>query len=54
MVVNYHQWLYGMQSLGPEQTIGEVPGTIFPKGWMDMELFKYWFLKHFLQYAPST
>ena len=35
----------------------EVPGTTYglsDSGWMDMELFKQWFLKHFLCHASSS
>ena len=49
--------IWNTKSLSPGQTIGEVPGTLHgfsPKGWMDQELFKFWFLKHFLRYAPRT
>ena len=49
--------IWNTQSLSAAQTIGEFPGTLHgfsPKGWMDQELFKFWFLKHFLRYAPRT
>ena len=49
--------IWNTKSLSAGQTIGEVPGTLHgfsPKGWMDQELFKFWFLKHFLRYAPRT
>ena len=39
-------------------TIGQVPGTAYglnPKsGWIDGEIFRDWFNKHFLEYAPAT
>ena len=36
--------------------VGEVPGTKYGlsrKGWIDRELFRQWFILHFLRYAPS-
>lgn len=33
----------------------EVPGTLYGlshSGWMNRDLFYYWFLHHFLEYAP--
>ena len=43
-------------SLAKALAEGEVPGTIYglsPNGWMDMELFHLWFIKHFLKYIPA-
>ena len=37
--------------------MGEVPGTTYglsSLGWIDMELFKGWFVNHFLQHAVSA
>ena len=42
--------IWDCQSLSPELTIGEVPGTIYglsKKGWIDYELFDVWFNNHF-------
>ena len=41
----------------PELAIGEVPGTVYDlveSGWMNQELFKLWFERHFLRYAPAA
>ena len=49
--------IWDRQSLSPELTIGEVPGTIYglsKKGWIDYELFDVWFHNHFLRYAPTS
>ncbi len=49
--------IFDRKTLKPELTIGEVPGTIYGlsgNGWIDSELFNFWFLKHFLLYAPPT
>ena len=38
-------------------TVGEVPGTVYgisDKGWMVQHLFKQWFERHFLRYAPAV
>ena len=35
---------------------GEVPGTLYgtsANGWMTHELFRLWFVNHFLAYAPT-
>jgi hypothetical protein len=43
------------QTLKPEFTKGEVPGTIYgtsKKGWTDSDLFNLWFNNHFIAYAP--
>ena len=48
--------VFDRQSLKPEMSRGEVPGTMYgfsKNGWMDMELFEQWFMHHFLAYAPS-
>ena len=40
-----------------EWTKGEVPGTTYglsTRGWIDMDLFKGWFLRHSLQHAVSA
>jgi hypothetical protein len=42
--------------LTKQLTKGEVPGAAYglsSKGWMDMELFREWFVEHFLSYAPA-
>jgi len=44
-------------SLSPELTSGEIPGTIYglsDKEWIDQELLKLWFHHHFLRYAPAV
>lgn len=49
--------IFDRKSLNPKMTEGEVPGTLYglsPNGWINMELFHHWFLRHFLEYAPST
>ena len=49
--------IWDRQTLSPELTVGEVPGTIYglsKKGWIDYELFDVWFNNHFLHYAPTA
>ena len=49
--------IWDHQSLSPELTIGEVPGTIYglsKKGWIDYELFDVWFNNHFLRHVPTV
>ena len=49
--------IWNTETLSPGQTLGEVPGTLHAfssKGWMDQELFYFWFTEHFLRYVPST
>ena len=49
--------IFSGKSLNVEWTKGEVPGTTYglsDNGWMDMDLFKMWFLDHFLKHAVST
>ena len=39
-----------------EYAFGEVPNTYYgcsKNGWMDLELFRDWFVSHFLTYAPT-
>ena len=41
----------------PELAFGEVPGTVYglvQRGWMTQQLFKCWFERHFLRYAPAA
>ena len=48
--------IYDRKTLTKALTKGEVPGAtygLFSKGWMDRELFKDWFIGHFLSYAPA-
>ena len=48
--------IFDCKTLTKELTKGEVPGASYGlsnKGWMDGELFKDWFVGHFLSYAPS-
>ena len=48
--------IFDRVTLNQELTRGEVPGTIYglsKSGWMDTELFKVWFMNHFLKYIPS-
>ena len=49
--------VFDRKTLNQELTRGEVPGTVYglsSNGWMDTELFKYWFMDHFLKYVPSS
>ena len=49
--------IWDHQSLSPELTIGEVPGTIYglsKKGWIDYELFDVRFNNHFLRHVPTV
>ena len=49
--------IWDRKTLSPELARGEVPGTIYglsTSGWMDMELFRIWFQRHFLHYAPAA
>ena len=49
--------LFDRKTLNPELTTGEIPGTIYglsQKGWMNSELFMYWFYQHFLMCVPSV
>ena len=49
--------VFDRKTLNHELTKGEVPGTVYglsTSGWMDTELFKEWFLQHFLKCAPSS
>ena len=49
--------VFDAKSLNMEWTKGEVPGTTYGlsgNGWMDMELFKMWFLDHFLKHVVSA
>ena len=49
--------IWDRKTLNPKLTEGEVPGTLYGlshNGWMNSDLFFYWFNNHFLQYAPQT
>jgi len=49
--------IFDCQTLNPEMVRGEVPRSFYglsTKGWINQELFEFWFKKHFLTYAPST
>ena len=49
--------IFDRKTLNKDLTQEEVPGTVYglsSSGWMDTELFKEWFLNHFLNYAPSS
>ena len=49
--------IFDRKTLNPQLTVGEVAGTIYGlsnKGWIDKGLFSYWFLNHFLMYAPAA
>ena len=50
--------IFDRKNLNQEMTIGEVPGTMYGlnpgSGWIDQELFRDWFERHFLQYAPAA
>ena len=48
--------IWNRKRLPIELPNGEVPGTIYglsEKGWIDRELFYFWFCKLFLRYAPT-
>ena len=48
--------VFDAKHLNMQWAVGEVPGTTFglsDSGWMDMILFKKWFLKHFLCHVGS-
>lgn len=49
--------IFDRKNLNQELTIGEIPGTMYGlspgSGWIDTELFRDWFDRHFLQYAPA-
>ena len=45
------------KNLNIDWTLGEMPGTTYGlsiNGWINMELFRLWFTKHFLQHAVSA
>ena len=47
--------IFDRMKLNPKLHEGEVPGTLYGlshSGWMNREFFYYWFLHHFLEYAP--
>ena len=49
--------IWDCQTLSPDLTISEVPGTVYglsKKDWIDCELFDAWFINHFWRYAPTT
>ena len=49
--------IYDAKNLNMDWTKGEVPGTTYGRsdsGWIDLELFKLWFFKHFLCHAVSS
>ena len=49
--------VFDRKTQNQELTRSEVPGTVYglsSNGWMDTELFKYWFMDHFLKYVPSS
>lgn len=49
--------IFQRKSLLKGLTVGEVPGTMYglnpQSGWIDGEIFKEWFVRHFLVYAPA-
>lgn len=48
--------IFDRKTLSPEMTTGEIPGTIYGlsnKGWINSELFRDWFLQHFIPSVPS-
>ena len=50
-------FIFDRKTLKPELTVGEVPGTMYgmsASGWIDHELFEFWFQHHFLVYAPPA
>ena len=49
--------VWARKTMTPNLAVGEVPGTVYgvsDKGWMDQHLFKLWFERHFLRYAPAV
>ena len=49
--------IFDAKNLNLDWTEGEIPGTTYglsSNGWIDMELFKLWFKKHFLLHAVSA
>ena len=49
--------IFDRKTLNPELTTGEVPGTIYglsSNGWINGELFMYWFYQHFLASVPPV
>jgi len=49
--------IFDAKNLNIEWTKGEVPGTTYglsDSGWMDMQLFKDWLIKHFLCHVGSS
>ena len=47
--------IFDRKTLNPVMTEGEVPGTLYglsKNGWIDKDLFRDWFFRHFLAYAP--
>ena len=49
--------IFDRQTLKPELTVGEIPGTMYglsKNGWIDAELFELWFKHHFLTHAPPV
>ena len=49
--------VFDAKNLNMQWCVDEVPGTTYglsDNGWMDMELFKGWFVKHFLQLVGSA
>ena len=49
--------IFDAKNLNLDWTEGEIPGTTYglsSNGWIDMELFKLWFKKHFLVHAVSA
>ena len=46
-----------LKKLNIDWTEGEIPATTYGLssiGWIDMELFRLWFTKHFLKHVVST
>ena len=49
--------IYDAKNLNMDWTKEEVPGTTYglsDNGWIDMELFKQWFQRHFLRHAGAS
>lgn len=49
--------IFDRKTLNPDLTTGEVPGTMYglsANGWMNQELFTYWFYHHFLMSVPPV
>ena len=49
--------IWKRKTMSPDMAVGELPGTEYglsEKGWMNGDLFRAWFRKIFLRYAPAS